>query len=60
MSYRKFSDFKETKLTFGKYKNKELQKVPMNYLEWLVMNHSDRGICEMASVEIQRRKQHWR
>lgn len=55
-----YSDFMYTKMPFGKYKGQYLQNIPMNYLEWVVMNHSDRGICEMCSVEIQRRKPSWR
>lgn len=57
---RQFSDFKDTKMPFGKFKGQTLKNIPTNYLEWVVMNHSDRGICEMCSVELQRRKPAWR
>jgi uncharacterized protein (DUF3820 family) len=55
-----YQDFKETKIPFGKYKGQTLKNIPQNYLEWVVMNHSDRGICEMCSVELQRRNISWR
>ena len=55
-----YSDFKDTPMPFGKYKGQSMKYVPQNYLEWVVMNHSDRGICEMVSVELQRRNPSWR
>lgn len=51
-----YSDFKETKLHFGKYKGIYLKDIPTEYIEWVIMNHNDRGVCEMCSVELQRRK----
>ena len=55
-----YSDFKDTAMPFGKYKGQSMKYVPQNYLEWCVMNHSDRGICEMVAVELQRRNPSWR
>lgn len=60
MTYKTYSDFKETRMPFGKFKGQTMKNIPTNYLEWVVMNHSDRGICEMCSVEIQRRRTNWR
>ena len=51
-----YSDFKDTKIPFGKYKGQTLKNIPTDYLEWVVMNHNDRGICEMVAIELQRRK----
>lgn len=50
-----YSDFMHTKLSFGKYKGIYMKDVPTNYLKWLIMNHSDRGMCEMFAIELQRR-----
>ena len=55
-----YSDFKDTAMPFGKYKGQSLKNIPQNYLEWVIMNHTDRGICEMCSVELQRRNISWR
>jgi uncharacterized protein (DUF3820 family) len=60
MTHIRYTDFKETKVPFGKYKGKQLQNVPESYLKWVILNHSDRGICEMFSVELQRRKPNMR
>lgn len=51
----RYNDFKYTKIHFGKYKGIYLKDIPTNYIEWVVMNHTDRGVCEMCSVELQRR-----
>lgn len=56
MTHIRYTDFKDVKMTFGKYKGKTLKDVPEDYLKWLIMNHTDRGLCEMYSVELQRRK----
>ena len=55
-----YSDFKDTSIPFGKYKGQSLKNIPQDYLEWVVLNHTDRGICEMCSVELQRRNISWR
>lgn len=60
MTHVRYSDFKDTPIPFGKYKGQSLKNVPDNYLKWVVLNHSDRGICEMCSVELQRRHLSWR
>ena len=51
-----YNDYKETKMIFGKYKGVFMKDVPTDYIEWVIMNHTDRGICEMCAVELQRRK----
>lgn len=51
-----YTDYKDTKCHFGKYKGIYLKDIPTNYIEWVIMNHIDRGVCEMFSVELQRRK----
>lgn len=56
MTHVRYTDFKDTKMMFGKYKGKTLKDLPLDYLKWLIMNVSDRGLCEMYSVELQRRK----
>ena len=55
MTYKRFTDFKDTPIPFGKYKGQTIKNIPTSYLEWVVMNHSDRGICEMIAIELQRR-----
>jgi uncharacterized protein (DUF3820 family) len=50
-----YTDFKETKMTFGKYKGFFLKDIPTPYMKWLIMNVEDRGLCEMFAVELQRR-----
>lgn len=56
----KYSDFKDTRMPFGKYKGQSLKSLPIEYLEWLIMNVQDQGLCIMFSAEIQRRKPSWR
>lgn len=56
MTHIRYSDFKDTKMHFGKYKGKTLKDIPENYIKWLIMNIEDRGLCEMYAVELQRRK----
>jgi uncharacterized protein (DUF3820 family) len=51
-----YTEYKDTRMHFGKYKGKTLKDLPLEYLEWLIMNISDRGLCEMYAVELQRRK----
>jgi hypothetical protein len=51
-----YSDFKETKMTFGKYKGFFLKDIPIDYIKWLIINVKDRGLCEMYAIELQRRK----
>ena len=50
-----YTDFKETKMHFGKFKGFFMKDIPTDYLKWLIMNHTDRGLCEMYAVELQRR-----
>lgn len=50
-----YTDFKETKMHFGKFKGFYMKDIPTDYLKWLIMNHTDRGLCEMYAVELQRR-----
>lgn len=50
-----YNDFKNTKMSFGKYKGYFLKDVPTTYMKWLIMNIEDRGLCEMYSIELQRR-----
>lgn len=56
----KYSDFKDTKMPFGKYKGQSLKSIPTNYIEWCILNISDQGLCIMFSSELQRRKPTWR
>lgn len=56
MTHIRYNDFKDTTMNFGKYKGKTLKDIPTNYIEWLIMNIKDRGLCEMYAVELQRRK----
>lgn len=55
-----YNDFMYTKFPFGKHKGSYLKDISDKYLEWIVMNIEDRGICEMCSVELQRRNIAWR
>ena len=48
-------NFSYTRCPFGKYKGRFLKEIPDDYVKWAVMNHTDRGICEMFSHELQRR-----
>ena len=50
-----YQDFKDTKMSFGKYKGFFLKDIPTDYMKWLIMNVEDRGLCEMYAVELQRR-----
>jgi uncharacterized protein (DUF3820 family) len=50
-----YNEYKNTIMHFGKYKGIYLKDIPTNYIEWVVMNHTDRGVCEMCAVELQRR-----
>lgn len=50
-----YNDYKNTKMTFGKYKGYFMKDIPTNYIEWLIMNVQDRGLAEMYAVELQRR-----
>ena len=55
-----YSDFAYTPMSFGKYKGRYLKDIPDDYIEWLIMNIQDRGLCEMYAVELQRRKPEYR
>ena len=60
MATTTYSDFKETKMTFGKYKGYFMKDIPTDYLKWLILNVTDRGLCEMYAIELQRRSPKWR
>lgn len=60
MTYATYNDYTHTKMHFGKYKGIYLKDIPTSYIEWLIMNVEDRGLCEMYSVELQRRNPKWR
>lgn len=60
MTHIRYTDFKDTKVPFGKYKGHTMKNVPDEYVKWVILNHKDRGICEMFSVELQRRHKIWR
>ena len=51
----KYNDYLYTQIHFGKYKGFYIKDIPTNYLKWVVMNHVDRGVCEMIAIELQRR-----
>jgi uncharacterized protein (DUF3820 family) len=53
-------EFAYTKVPFGKYRGWFLKDVPDNYVQWALINHNDRGICEMMAVEWQRRHPEYR
>jgi len=45
-------------LSFGKYKNADLEDVPSNYLKWLINNHDDDWVVEAAEAEFKYRSDH--
>lgn len=56
----KYSDFKDTPMPFGKYKGQSLKNIPLEYIEWCILNIQDQGLCIMFAAELQRRKPSWR
>lgn len=42
------------KLTFGKYKDQEIEDIPTSYLEWMEINNTDLWRIE-AQKELRRR-----
>lgn len=50
-----YNEYAYTKVPFGKYRGRFLKDIPDDYVKWALMNHFDRGICEMMAVEWQRR-----
>lgn len=55
-----YNDFMYTKFPFGKHRGMYIKDIPPKYLEWVILNVEDRGICEMCSTELQRRNPSWR
>lgn len=60
MKITTYDEYKNTKCPFGKYKGKTLNNIPIDYIKWVVMNHSDRGIATMFSIELMRRETQYR
>jgi len=51
-----YNDYAYTKFPFGKYKGTYMKDISESYLKWAIFNIKDQGICEMCSIELQRRQ----
>ena len=50
------SEYKYTKMPWGKYKGRFLCELPDDYIKWCILNWKDQGIAYMFVAEAQRRK----
>lgn len=50
------------KMPFGKYKGREMDSIPSDYLKWVAGNVDDEDLCEAADEEYRFRtdnNEHW-
>lgn len=50
------SEYKFTKMPWGKYKGRYISELPDDYLKWCILNWEDRATAMMFVAEAQRRK----
>lgn len=55
-----YSEYKHTKMPYGKYKGFFIKDLPDKYVEWCILNYEDKGMAQMMATEIQRRNPKWR
>jgi hypothetical protein len=53
------SEYKERKLTFGKYVNNKIKDLPNDYLEWGILNLNDKW-CDFFIREWKTRNPGWK
>jgi len=50
-------EYKERRMTYGKYVNRKISELPIGYLKWGILNLEDTRTAEYFSREIQTRKE---
>lgn len=50
------SEYKYTKMPWGKHKGKYISELPDDYIKWWLKNVNDLALAEMFIAEAQRRK----
>lgn len=50
-----YKEYMHTMMPFGKFKGTYLKDIPDSYIQWAVMNISDRASAEMFKIELLRR-----
>lgn len=50
-----YKEYAYTRMPWGKYKGLFLKEIPTDYLQWAVMNWTDRATAEMFKIELLRR-----
>jgi hypothetical protein len=50
------TDPRYAKITFGRYRGYFMKDVPTQYLEWIILNHTDQAFCEFVKDEYLRRQ----
>ena len=52
----KYTEYRLTKMPWGKYKGYYIKDIPTDYVKWCILNYDDRGMATMMSTELQRRE----
>lgn len=50
-------EYKERKMTYGRYVNRMIKDLPLGYLKWGILNLEDTQTAEYFAREIQTRKE---
>lgn len=53
------TEYTQRRLTFGRYINKQIKDIPMDYIKWGILNLNTHW-AEMFARELQRRDPKWR
>jgi hypothetical protein len=52
---QQYNQYAHSRMPFGKFKGYYIKDIPRDYIEWAVMNITDRASAEMFAIELQRR-----
>lgn len=50
-------EYKQRKMTYGKYANRKISELPIGYLKWGILNLEDTQTAEYFARELQTRKE---
>tara|TARA_R110002126_G_scaffold75309_8_gene187848 strand:+ start:382 stop:567 length:186 start_codon:yes stop_codon:yes gene_type:complete len=52
---QQYNQYAHSLMPFGKFKGYYIKDIPRDYIEWAVVNITDRASAEMFAIELQRR-----